>query len=377
MPRPGSACRDRLQDRPGVPSAPLTRHDTLVLKAIAILGIAFHNYYHVLGPVRENEFEFAPARFTVFLDSLHDPWLILPALFSFFGHYGVQIFIFLSAYGLSLSHWDTPEHWPQFMWSRVKKIYPMFLLAIGTCLLYMGLGGVNPLSILRQHFATLTWTALAVQNLGPDNVWPPFGPWWFLAFIIQFYCVWPWLKALVKRYGIRGLVLLSIFSVALFYIAGYLLTSRWSISLAKTPVLHLPELCLGVLAGRYGILPRTPASGLIGLVLLIGGNTDSALWPLSFLGSLLLVLWIYQMAAQRLSRWSFLEKLGACSMALFFVNGFVRMPFVAMAQHQTLAGRLWVGFASTAAAILVASLLDSAEKKTRTRFANKGHYQKP
>ena len=75
-------------------------HDTAILKCLAITAIVFHNFFHFVSPARENEFTFDPVRFRLFLEAVRQPSLATQAVFSFFGHFGVQIFIFLSAYGL-------------------------------------------------------------------------------------------------------------------------------------------------------------------------------------------------------------------------------------------------------------------------------------
>ena len=61
----------------------LTRNDTLVLKGIAILAIVLHNFFHLLGLVRENEFAFDPARFRVFLSTVQDPGQSVQAIFAY------------------------------------------------------------------------------------------------------------------------------------------------------------------------------------------------------------------------------------------------------------------------------------------------------
>src|SRR5512133_1523766 len=103
----------------------LDKKDTTILKALAILAIVFHNFFHISVKVHENEFDFSPDRFGVFLQTVAHPSLAIQALFAFYGHYGVQIFIFLSAYGFAKTHWDDPASWHSFMCSRVKKLYPM------------------------------------------------------------------------------------------------------------------------------------------------------------------------------------------------------------------------------------------------------------
>jgi peptidoglycan/LPS O-acetylase OafA/YrhL len=335
--------------------------DTLALKGFAIAAIVLHNYYHLLGPVTENEFDFHGGRFDVFLKSMQDPQDAAPALFSFLGHYGVQAFIFVSAYGLARRYWDDSLSWVDFMWSRVKRVYPMFLLAILTWALFMGLAGANPVEILTQNFQLLTLTVLGVQNLIPGATLPPIGPWWFIPFIMQVYALWPALRWVAKRYEVRGLIGLACLSTALVYIANDALVSRWSIHLLETPIGHMPELCLGVLAARYGFVPGR-AAGSAGSVLLIAGNVEKVFWPLSFVGALLLMLALYQAAGHWLRRSALIQELGACSMALFFVNGFVRAPFIALAHHKLWAYALLLGIASSVFAVLLARLLTRIER---------------
>ena len=330
----------------------LDRKDTLILKGLAIASISLHNYYHLLGPVKENEFEFDPVRFTVFLQTMLDPRQSVQAFFSFLGHYGVQVFVFLSAYGLAMSHWDTPEHWKPFMRSRVRKIYPTFFVAVFAWALSFRVLGVNPL----QQVGPLVLTALGVENIVPGLGLPPVGPWWFLPFIMQFYCLWLGIRWIVKRYQITALILLSVCSMASLYIANDFLVRRWSINLLETPIGHLSEICLGIFAARYGMLPGETA-GLIGGVLMLAGNANRAFWPLSCLGALLLILWLYQIVPQRFRNQAFLRDLGSCSMALFFLNGIVRIPFFSIAQQKPWFYALLLGFASTAVGILIARVL--------------------
>jgi hypothetical protein len=39
--------------------------DTLTLKGAAILAIVLHNYFHLIGPVQESEFDFDPSKVTI------------------------------------------------------------------------------------------------------------------------------------------------------------------------------------------------------------------------------------------------------------------------------------------------------------------------
>lgn len=84
----------------------LTRAECSALRGIAIIGIFLHNYCHWLGfAVKENEYTFTIAKCRHLASVLGSPDMNLPVhLISFFGHYGVPIFLFLSAYGLVMKY---------------------------------------------------------------------------------------------------------------------------------------------------------------------------------------------------------------------------------------------------------------------------------
>ena len=80
----------------------LSRAECNALRGLAIAGIFLHNYAHWLGPiVKENEYQFFQRNVDWFNQVLiHPDANLLLHLLSFFGHYGVPVFLFLSAYGL-------------------------------------------------------------------------------------------------------------------------------------------------------------------------------------------------------------------------------------------------------------------------------------
>ncbi len=339
-------------------------NDTLMLKGLAIASIVLHNFFHLFGPVQQNEFHFRVARFTTFLHAMQDPRHAVQGLFSFFGHYGVEMFMFLSAYGLAIRYWETSQSWGEFLWSRIKKIYPTFFLAIIVWALYITASRVNPVEIFRHHLGNLALTVVGVQNLVPGADLPPVGPWWFLPFIMQFYCIWPGIKWVAKRYDVRGLIGLSCVSIALLYLANDYLDDRWAINLLETPIGHMPELCLGILVARYRVVPGRIAL-LAGALLTIGGNMERALWPLSFIGALVVMLAIYRFAGQGRRHSALIERLGTWSMAMFFVNGFVRLPLVAIAQRMPWTYGLLAGLFSFVLTVLIAQLLYRTEQMLR------------
>ena len=80
----------------------ISRKETAAMRGIAILAIVLHNYSHWLrGIIQENEYQFHVHNVRRLMVELsHPSWELIVHLLSFFGHYGVPVFVFLSAYGL-------------------------------------------------------------------------------------------------------------------------------------------------------------------------------------------------------------------------------------------------------------------------------------
>ena len=85
----------------------LTRVECDALRGLAIIGIFLHNYCHWLRPVvKENEYQYYQRNVDKLYQVLQGAWneLFFFHILSFFGHYGVPVFLFLSAYGLTMKY---------------------------------------------------------------------------------------------------------------------------------------------------------------------------------------------------------------------------------------------------------------------------------
>ena len=172
----------------------LNRAECSALRGIAIIGIFLHNYLHWLRPmVKENEYQFHThnaERFWYILT--HPDQDLIYHLFSFFGHYGVPVFVFLSGYGLYLKYESGNAGsqgngiW-EFMKSHYQKLFPMMFLGFTVFAM------TDWLTPGRHHW---TWDALIEQltmtiNLFPDpdhRIWP--GPYWFFGLMMELYLVY-------------------------------------------------------------------------------------------------------------------------------------------------------------------------------------------
>lgn len=174
-------------------TALLTRSECNVLRGLAIIGIFMHNYCHWLpGIVRENEYQFKAENVAGLWHYLtHPDWNLPIHLFSFFGHYGVPVFLFLSAYGL-VKKYETSanaggEAVFSFLQSHFKKLFRMMIVGFVAFVL---IDAITPGS---HRYALLD----VVAQLGlfnnvlphPDRIiWP--GPYWFFGLMMQLYLVY-------------------------------------------------------------------------------------------------------------------------------------------------------------------------------------------
>lgn len=177
----------------------LSRTECSALRGFAILGIFLHNYLHWLNPmVKENEYLFSQDNVDRLVSILASPsWDVLLQLFSFFGHYGVPVFLFLSGYGLVMKYEsdDSKEIGTgEFLKKHFMKLFPMMMLGFTVFAM------VDWITPMRHHWA---WTDIIAQltmtiNIFPypdKIIWP--GPYWFFGLMMQLYLIY--IAVLYKR----------------------------------------------------------------------------------------------------------------------------------------------------------------------------------
>jgi peptidoglycan/LPS O-acetylase OafA/YrhL len=105
----------------------------------------------------ENEFTFSPDIFRNYYQLLRiSPESLFRALFSYFGHYGVETFIFFSTYGLTRKYHQQALVITRFLVDRLDKIYLSFLLFI--------LGNFNASAWIVSN---ITFTIIALATSAP------------------------------------------------------------------------------------------------------------------------------------------------------------------------------------------------------------------
>ncbi|MDA0812640.1 MAG: acyltransferase family protein [Verrucomicrobia bacterium] len=346
------------------------------MRGAGILCIMMHNFTHWVPPVTgENEFHLESRHVAKMLDQLgampEDSWRIL---FSYFGHYGVQVFVFLSAFGLTLSFAkDRPTYWA-FLKRRIAALYPAVLVAAVTFLIYSSVfaspskASADVIPLLRQILLAGNFTGHGFE---------PIGPWWFLSMICQFYLVFPLLFWGMEKFGSRFLLCVgsAALLVELFWNAP--LTSATGINLNYTVAGHLAEFSLGMWAAHAGKMKAPVVWIAIAAVVFVAGQLHPVAWLVSSLALIIMAIpllrWI-SIGNSRVCR--LLAIYGSLALPLFLMNGFLRNPLVWFAQLQVEKGapHAWLTTFALSLAFLLsctafALLGNRAEQALRKFFA--------
>ncbi|MCR4583226.1 MAG: acyltransferase [Prevotella sp.] len=181
------------------------------MRGIAILAIMLHNYCHyVKGIVKENEFQFLDGHCDRLWDALSSPDEFLPMdLLSFFGHYGVPVFLFLSGFGLVRTYESSSdfskgqdglqgkecaagnpspgESWWSFLSYHYLKLLRMLIVGF---VLFLMVDAVTP-GRFPFHWDNVIAQQLMYINVLPEPdkiIWP--GIYWFFGLMFEFYIVY-------------------------------------------------------------------------------------------------------------------------------------------------------------------------------------------
>ena len=177
------------------------------MRGIAILAIMLHNYAHWLKSiVRENEYTWQQVKCDQLWQVIQNPDELLPLhLLSFFGHYGVPVFLFLSGYGL-VKKYESSSCLPKGdvgFWRFVRynylKLFRIFIV---------GFVAFTMLDAITPNMHRYLWTEV-VAMLGmfanflehPSRVvWP--GPYWYFSITLQLYILYRLLFYRWRHWGV-------------------------------------------------------------------------------------------------------------------------------------------------------------------------------
>ncbi|EAV2976421.1 acyltransferase [Salmonella enterica subsp. enterica serovar Cotham] len=170
--------------------------------------------------------------YTTFGGKLSDNYIIR---FLLSGDTGVSLFLVLSGFLFTVISNCGNKHidYKTFIFNRIVRIFPLFVLV-----------WITAMSLARGN-ATFTdaLSILFFSNLQTSPLLTYFGQTWTIAVELQFYLVFPLLVMFLKKFGVRYIVLLSVFWVCWrFLIVSFFRDSLTSVGMMQTHYFYLTML---------------------------------------------------------------------------------------------------------------------------------------
>lgn len=314
----------------------LTRTECSALRGLAIIGIFLHNYCHWLGfAVKENEYTFTISKSSQLIQAIMSPdWNLPVHLLSFFGHYGVPVFLFLSAYGLVMKYENRGGRKPSarqtaflpFVGHHYAKLFKMMIVGF---VIFTMVDAITPgrhnyqlMDILGQLFM--------FNNMMPDPdhvIWP--GPYWFFGLMMQLYIVY---RLLLWR---KGDIFPLLLIVACWAMQAFCDPEGDTINRVRYNFMGgvLP-FCAGLLYARHA-KPMSHAfwvtQTIISVVLVFFFSFNFQLWLWAPLFVCSASVGIAKLTPAKINKW--IAWMGGISAALFVLHPITRKIFIPISRH--------------------------------------------
>lgn len=220
----------------------MTRLECSTLRCIAIVSIMLHNFAHWLpGAAPENEFSFSLEHYVYFWNHIIGRDFLIQ-VFSFFGHLGVPVFVFLTGYGLAQKY-DKMGHleWKPFLYNHWKKLFIPLVVGTFAYLLVMFVMEGHLVCSVSRIIAQCT---MLLNFISPMHLLPM--PYWYLGMTMQLYIIY---VLLVHKRIIKSLLLLAIAS--LIFMACFVNYPQVVVLSKFNCVGWLAPLCMGIAYSRY------------------------------------------------------------------------------------------------------------------------------
>ena len=307
------------------------------MRGIAIMAIMLHNYCHFIGRiVKENEYLYLERNNERLWHVLSNPDELLPVhLLSYFGHYGVPVFLFLSGFGLVLKYegkCSDDASAPRFLRYHYLKLLRMLIVGFT---LFLMVDAVTP-GRFAFHWDNVLAQLLMYINVLPDpdkTIWP--GIYWFFGLMMELYIVYRLLLWRRSSWIVAGLVVVCWLLQAFCDVDGDTLNRlRYNFIGGMLPF------GAGILFARYasqwGFWPSSRwlwfliAVVSVGLTLLMSFSFQSWLWiPLVIIIGTMAWVKLMPACVQKVFVW-----LGAISAAMFVAHPIARKLFITVAWRQ-------------------------------------------
>ena len=351
----------------------LSRTQCNILRGVAILGIFLHNYCHWLNlVVKENEYTFTQYNVDRFTQAMLHPDILFPLhILSFFGHYGVPVFLFLSAYGLARKYEKASSVPSQrvieprliafgeatggldFIVSHFLKLFKMMLIGF---VLFTIVDALTPPSF-HYKFINIIAQLGMFNNLLPEPdriIWP--GPYWFFGLMLQLYVVYR-LLMYRRHWSVTVMLIVCCWLVQAFCDPEGEIINR----IRYNFVGGMLPFGAGYLYARYGRVCSKPAYAavlLLSTVTVVVFSYNFQAWffvPLFVcFGSIAMV----KLLPERGTAVSWLAWMGSLSAALFVCHPVIRKIFIPYSRRgDVYTGLLLYVIASIAVAWVVRELM--------------------
>lgn len=309
-----------------------SRSDSQILKGIGILLIILHNFFQVFPEFPpECEFKYIPDNVSQFADAMLSGNIrtTLLSLFSFLGHYGVSIFVFVSGYGLAKRYEQSPDAGWHILLHRAtqlwKWIIPMALLLVIDR--YCGHAELTGKYIGNNKIWTDLLFMLTFTANGLADRFILAGPWWYFGMAFQLYVVY---VLFLRRALDRTLWIATAAAWVLLLTLQGLGLDRWVFAFRYNFVGWLPVFCIGMLVARHP-LQLSWTWFVLGSVLFVLSLFNPYLWILSSALVLFPILAILPLFKKGFAS-NVALSLGRLSAALFITHIFVREQVLVYAQ---------------------------------------------
>lgn len=299
----------------------ISKNQISIIKGLAISMIVFHNFLHLTNGIGENEMAFFPDRIYILFDTiLNAPSMFFNGLFSYGGHYGVQLFIFASGFGLAKKFGKKDKIEYKYILPQIIKLYGLILFGLLTYFILF----FNNISY--KWFLMFSMSSLLMyKNFFNYSIFSYVGPWWYFGLALQLYLIFPFLYRFIHKYREKGAIGLIAASYLLIYLLKPL-TNEFDIAMFGNFLGHLPEFVLGISLAMFKQIRLSWKIIIPSLVLFILSNFFRIFFPFSFLSvTILLLATFYPIYSSKKGLITTpLLFIGNISMFIFVINGPLR-----------------------------------------------------
>lgn len=143
---------------------------------------------------------------------------------------------------------------------------------------------------------------LFLHTLLPDSGLSVNGPWWFFALIIQLYVLFPFMFELIRKYNLKALILLCLFSYTCIYLSQYVVNINKNVYLLQNAPGHIPEFALGIWFALNKDRKVNNIFGFLAVIVFILGNFYKMFFPFTFLSFTFMMVWLFNSALKNENR---------------------------------------------------------------------------